>query len=91
MAPEQAVGYANESSDIYSLAKILIEMLTGQRLSTLLPDASIDLPDRVRELELGLSPESTDLLAKALEFDPSRRPKEASAFGEMLATDLEKT
>ena len=91
MAPEQAVGYANESSDIYSLAKILIEMLTGQRLSTLLPDASIDLPDRVRELELGLSPESTDLLAKALEFDPSRRPKDASAFGEMLATDLEKT
>jgi tRNA A-37 threonylcarbamoyl transferase component Bud32 len=90
MAPEQAVGYANESSDIYSLAKILIEMLTGQRLSTLLPDASIDLPDRVRELELGLSPGSTVLLAKALEFDPSRRPKDANAFGEMLATDLEK-
>jgi len=41
-------------------------------------------------LELGLSSESTDLLAKALEFDPSRRPKDANAFGEMLATDLEK-
>jgi serine/threonine protein kinase len=59
MAPEQAIGYANESSDIYSLAKIVIEMLTSERLSTLLPDASIDLAMRVRELraklEAGLS------------------------------------
>ncbi len=93
MAPEQAVGYANESSDIYSLAKILIEMLTGERLSTLLPDASIDLPDRVRELfhglNVGLSAASIDLVSRALEFDPSRRPKHAKDFGDQLAQDLE--
>ena len=29
MAPEQGIGYADESSDIYSLAKVLIEMLSG--------------------------------------------------------------
>ncbi len=67
MAPEQAIGYADVSTDIYSLAKILIEMLTGQRLSVLLPDAAMDLPERVRELLGGLtvrlSPASIDLIA----------------------------
>ena len=93
MVPEQAIGYANESSDIYSLAKIVIEMLTGERLSTLLPDASIDLAARVRELlaklEVGLSAASIDLLASALEFDPSRRPNRAGDFGAQIAVDLE--
>jgi len=37
MAPEQAVGYADSSSDIYSLAKLAIEMLTGRQLRELLP------------------------------------------------------
>lgn len=93
MAPEQAIGYADSSTDIYSLAKIVIEMLTGTRLSVLLPDASMDLPDRVREL-LGtlparLSSVSMELLSSALEFDPTRRPKDAGAFAEAIAGDLE--
>lgn len=78
MAPEQAIGYADASSDIYSLAKILLEMLTGQRLAALLPDASLDLPARIRELlqgtEFGLSRSSIELMAGALEFDPARGP-----------------
>jgi hypothetical protein len=76
-----------------SLAKIVIEMLTGERLSTLLPDASIDLAARVRELlaklEVGLSAASIALLASALEFDPSRRPNRAGDFGAQIAGDLE--
>jgi tRNA A-37 threonylcarbamoyl transferase component Bud32 len=92
MAPEQSIGYADSSTDIYSLAKIVIEMLTGQRLSTLLPDASMDLPDRVREflagLNLGLSAASVELMSSALEFDPSRRPKSASAFANQIGKDL---
>jgi len=67
-------------------------MLTGQRLSTLLPDASMDLPERVRELltglNFGLSSCSIDLISSALEFDPSRRPKNASAFANQIAKDL---
>jgi serine/threonine protein kinase len=67
-------------------------MLTGQRLSTLLPDASMDLPERVRELltklNFGLSSSSIDLISSALEFDPSRRPKSASAFANQIAKDL---
>jgi streptogramin lyase len=92
MAPEQAVGFAIPASDIYSLAKIVLEMLTGQRLSTLLPNATLDLPDRVREfacsLPIRLSEQSVDLLAAALEFDPSRRPQDAQLFAEPIVRDL---
>ena len=92
MAPEQAIGFAIAASDIYSLAKILVEMLTGQRLSTLLPNASLDLPERVRELARGLpmrlSEESVDLLGAALEFDPLRRPQDAQLFAESIVRDL---
>jgi tRNA A-37 threonylcarbamoyl transferase component Bud32 len=93
MAPEQAIGYAEPSSDIYSLAKLVIEMLTGRSLSDLLPDAAIDLPDRVRELLPGLgtnlSQDSIHMLAKALEFDPARRPHLAEAFAHPIVHDLD--
>ncbi len=93
MAPEQAIGYADAATDIYSLAKVVIEMLTGSRLSLLLPDASMDLPSRVRELLLtlpvALSPSAIDLLACALEFDPARRPREVEAFAYPITHDLQ--
>lgn len=92
MAPEQAVGYAEPSSDIYSLAKLLIEMLTGSQLKNLLPDAALDLPERVRELlqrlATQLSPESIHLVATALEFDPAKRPRAAGPFARPIARDL---
>jgi eukaryotic-like serine/threonine-protein kinase len=93
MAPEQAIGFANSSTDIYSLAKVIIELLTGQRLSTLLPDASMDLPARVREflggLPITLSSTTIELLSSALEFDPARRPTIAGEFANRVAQDLE--
>ncbi len=94
MAPEQAVGWADASSDIYSLAKVVMEMITGKRLSELLPEAARDLPARVKELLAGLavgfSRESIDLMGGALEFDPERRPQNAVVFAEKIAGDLEK-
>jgi hypothetical protein len=94
MAPEQAIGYADSASDIYSLAKIVIEMLTGQRLSALLPNASMDLPERTRDmlvaLKTGMSAESIDLLVSALRFDPARRPSKAGDFAIRIAEDLER-
>jgi serine/threonine-protein kinase len=90
MAPEQAIGYAQPSSDIYSLTKIVIEMLTGRQLKSLLPDAALDLPGRVRSLDLKLSSASMDLLAAALEFDPSKRPSAADAFARPLIADLDR-
>jgi hypothetical protein len=53
-------------------------MLTGKRLSELLPDASMDLPERVRELLAGLplefSSAAIEVVGSALEFDPARLP-----------------
>jgi len=93
MAPEQAIGYAEPSSDIYSLAKLVIEVLTGRRLKDLLPDAALDLPERVRDLLKGLgahlSAESIHMLATALEFDPAKRPRAAGSFSRPLVQDLE--
>jgi serine/threonine-protein kinase len=93
MAPENAVGFADASTDIHSLAKILIELLTGRRLVELLPQASIDLPSRVREVlagrPFGLSEASIELICAATEFHPSGRPKNASEFTDQIATDLE--
>ena len=81
------------SSDIYSLAKVLIEMLTGQRLKLLLPDAALDLPERVRELAghlpVRLSAASIAILSAALEFDPARRPRAACDFAAPLLKDLD--
>lgn len=95
MAPEQAIGYADSSTDIYSLAKIVVEMLTGQRLSELLPDASMDLPARVREYlsgtQIPLALQAIELLSSALEFDPLRRPRIAGEFAARIAQDLEST
>ena len=92
MAPEQAVGFATAASDVYSLAKVVLEMLTGKRLSEMLPNASMDLPERVRELArrlaIRLSPESVELLGRALEFDPGRRPQSAMEFARPLVRDL---
>jgi hypothetical protein len=79
MAPENAVGFADASTDIHSLNKILIELLTGRRLVELLPHASIDLPSRVREVLTGrvprLSEASLELMCAAAEFHPSSRPR----------------
>ena len=77
MAPEQAAGWATSASDIYSLAKVTMEMVTGKRVSELLPDASWDLAVRAREMlvamKLGLSAESIEMMGSALEFDPGRK------------------
>jgi serine/threonine-protein kinase len=93
MAPEQAVGFADPATDIYSLAKVLIEMITGTRLAMLLPDASMDLPARIRDLIptllVRLSPASIQLFSSAFEFDPARRPANAEEFASRIADDLE--
>jgi serine/threonine protein kinase len=92
MAPEQAMGDALPASDIFSLARVLIEMLTGKRLTALLPGAARDLPARVRELlrtsALGLSGESIEMLAASQEFDPGRRPNVAGVFARPIVRDL---
>jgi hypothetical protein len=67
-------------------------MLTGTRLADLLPDAGLDLAQRVRELlfsgALGLSPATIEILASAMEFDPARRPHDVRRLTEAIAADF---
>ena len=92
MAPEQVTGYADASTDIHSLAKVLLELLTGSPCSELMPQATLDLPRHVREyLEAQpgrLKQESIDQIAAALAFDPSQRPKDVTQFAAPIVRDL---
>jgi tRNA A-37 threonylcarbamoyl transferase component Bud32 len=94
MAPEQITGYADASTDIYSLAKVIVEMLTGLRWNQLLPEATLDLPEQLRsyfaENPGTLGEESVDLIVAALAFDPARRPKDVARFAAPIIRDLER-
>jgi serine/threonine-protein kinase len=94
MAPEQVIGYADASTDIYSLAKVLMEMITGLTWANLLPEATLDLPEQVRSYLVTHQPlmsnESIDMIAAALMFDPDRRPKQVILFAQPIIRDLER-
>jgi len=47
MASEQALGHAQPASDVFSLAKVLIEMLTGFKVSALLPNEALHLAEKI--------------------------------------------
>jgi hypothetical protein len=92
MAPEQVIGYADASTDIYSLAKVLLEMVTGLRWTEFLPEAKLDLPEQLREFfqarpEL-FGDESVEMLVSALAFDPGGRPKNVQDFARPIIRDL---
>jgi len=67
-------------------------MLAGERVSVLLPNAALDLPAQTPGLlvkyNLGLSDESLQMLAAALQFDPAKRPNVASEFILPIVRDL---
>lgn len=92
MAPEQVFGIATPASDVYSLAKVVLEMLTARRLDDLLPWAGMDLPERASELArglpIGLSAESIGLLGLALHYEPSRRPQTIQELVQPIVRDL---
>jgi serine/threonine protein kinase len=93
MSPEQAQGKTLDArSDIYSLAVILYEVLTGklpfsartpmEYIQKHVTDPIIPLSERVpdRKFAKGLD----EVLAKALEKQPDRRYQSAGEFGEAL-------
>lgn len=94
MAPEQVTGYADASTDIHSLAKVLLEMLTGRRCAELLPEATLDLPKHVRNYFSAnpgkLGEESVGQIAAALAFDPAQRPRDAKRFAAPIVCDLDR-
>jgi serine/threonine-protein kinase len=93
MAPEQVIGYADASTDIHALAKIVIEMLTGSRWTAIIPEGTLDMTGFVLTYfgshPHGLTGGAIAMLAAALAFDPSRRPASASAFSIPIIRDLD--
>lgn len=93
MAPEQVIGFADASTDIYALAKIVMEMLTGLRWSDLFPEAALDLPQQIRahfaSSTIFLCEDSINHIVSAMAFDPAARPKDVLEFVRPIVRDLE--
>src|SRR5262249_26445525 len=77
MALEQVLGRASAASDIYSLAVIAHEMLTGRH--------PLDGDDAC-----GAAPEVMESIQRAMSIDPANRPKSARHFIEMLERALQR-
>ncbi|HKY48400.1 MAG TPA: serine/threonine-protein kinase, partial [Acidimicrobiia bacterium] len=90
VAPELISGQpASASSDIYSLAAVAYEMLTGEKPYS--AETTAGLLEMIRAGEgpdLGkLPPEAVPALARGLARDPGLRPDSARAFASELARD----
>ena len=94
MAPEQIVGEASISSDIYALGVLAYELVTGQ-----LPFQANQLPQRYamqkegvrvkpRELRPNLPPAAEIAILKCLAFKKNARFKRARDFGAAFAQDI---
>lgn len=93
MAPEQFLGVAVAESDIYAMAVVCFEMLTGHPPHhasdslELANERRNQLPEQVvnrSEVPLRVRP----LLAGALDIDLKKRPADAEAFGRDVAEAL---
>jgi serine/threonine protein kinase len=99
--PEAAWGYATEASDLYAVALILFEMLTG--MPAFAVDIGADLgtsvgvaealrrsreapPTPPSRFRARLPPGTDELLVSALAPRPEDRFRTASAFAEMINT-----
>ena len=95
MSPEQLRGEEiTAASDIYSMALIAYEIVTGRRpfkpgsTSHLLDLQRAGVRVRPKHLREDLSIKADSLLLRALKFEPKGRYKSASEFGERLAHAL---
>jgi ligand-binding sensor domain-containing protein/predicted Ser/Thr protein kinase len=87
MAPERLTGHYSPSSDVFSLAVIILEILTGKRLSALnamFSDSSFqsDLENLLRSRDLAA------LLTPAFDPQPRNRPPEVESWSTQIAIFL---
>ena len=95
MAPEQLSGRpVSAATDVYALAEIAYEMLTGRKPFN--PETGFELLEmqrggvRIRPSDLrpSLSTAADQLILRAISFEPSQRPTKARDFGDELARAL---
>lgn len=95
MAPEQLSGRpVSAATDVYALAEIAYEMLTGRKPFN--PETNFELLEMQRagvrikpsDLRPSLSTAADELILKAMSFEPSQRPTKARDFGDELARAL---
>jgi serine/threonine protein kinase len=94
MAPERLTGHYSPASDVFSLAVIILEILTGKRLAAL--NAMYSDPSFQAELENVLRPRLepeaarhlADLLAPAYDPQPRNRPSEVEPWAGQVAHAL---
>jgi serine/threonine-protein kinase len=95
VSPEQARGERSDGrSDIYSLAVVLHELLTGRRLFDQPSDAArlsailFNEVPTVRSLRAEVPQALDDAVMHALARDPAQRPADARAFAEALKRSI---
>src|SRR4051794_32583964 len=98
MAPEQLEGHKpGPATDIYSLAVVAFETLSGQRAYDgrspieIAHRKATDPPPSLADVWPAAPPEAGELLARAMGPDPSARPATATALVEELEQALEPT
>ena len=92
MAPEQARGEGDARSDVYALASVIYELVTGtlpfpaESVVAILASKAVQRPERpsLRAPDAGIPPALDKLLLAALDPEPSRRPQSVSALAEEL-------
>src|SRR3954449_4877301 len=96
MAPEQLEGHKpGPATDIYSLAVVAFETLSGRRAYDgrnpieIAHRKASDPPPALAEVWPAAPPAASDLLARAMGPDPAARPRSAIALVEELETALE--
>ena len=97
MAPERLTGHYSPASDVFSLAVIILEMLTGKRLGDL--NAMCSDPSFCAELRTvlwprlgsGVATTVADLLCTACGLQPRLRPAAVDVWVEQVAAALDQS
>ncbi|MEJ1932923.1 hypothetical protein WDZ92_22170, partial [Nostoc sp. NIES-2111] len=89
LAPERLSGHYSVASDVYSLAVIYLEVLSGLQLTDLRSVAGTRaFVEEVR----GVLPESfrgcAAILAEGLEFQPDERPADAAEWSRRMVSSF---